>query len=416
MRLLSRRSSLKAAGVSLTLPWLEAMSPAIAAATPEPPRRMIFVCTTLGLHGPSFWPRTTGRHYEFSEYLKLLEDHRDELTVFGGLSHQNQSGRSPHDSEVTWLTTARNPGFPGFRNTISVDQVAAATLGLTTRFPSLQLSSNNLASQSYDHRGVMLPARTSPAKLFAEMFIEGTSKEVMRQKQQLLHGRSVLDQLGEEVTRVRATISTKDAHLLDDYFESVRAVEKNISRAESWMNRPKPKVAADQPRDVKDSADLIGRVRLLMELIPLIVQTDSTRVITVMIQDHNVAPKIAGVTGDHHNLSHHGNDDSKIQQLRAVESGLVSCFGELLQKMKATSEADSNLLQQTSVLFGSNLGNANMHNTRNVPTILAGGGFDHGSFVKTKDNTPLSNLFVSMLQRANLPTDAFGQSNGKLTW
>ena len=209
---LSRRTTLKAAGVSLTLPWLEAMSPAIASSNPEPPKRLVFICSTLGLHGPSFWPETTGPEYESTEYLELLKEHRSDFTVLGGLSHQNQSGRRPHDSEATWLTTARNPGFPGFRNSVSVDQVAAKYLGRDTRFTSLSLSSNNLVSQSYDERGVMIPARTSPAKLFAELFIDGTEKEKERQKQNFIQGRSVLDQLGGEVSRIRGSISTSDVH------------------------------------------------------------------------------------------------------------------------------------------------------------------------------------------------------------
>ena len=155
-----------------------------------------------------------------------------------------------------------------------------------------------------------------------------------------------------------------------------------------------------------------------MDLIPLIVQTDSTRVITVMIQDHKVVPKLNGVSGEHHNLSHHGQEPAKIAQLKRIESELVKCFGSLLAKLKSKTEGNGKLLDHTSVLFGSNLGNANAHDPSNLPIFLAGGGFNHGSYVATakKDGKPLSNLFVTMLQNAGIETDRFAASTGTLDW
>ena len=134
-----RRTVLKASGISLALPLLESMSPALAAASNQPPKRSVFVCTTLGLHPPLLWPKTPGAGYESTEYLELLQDHREDFTLFSGLSHEDQTGRQPHDSEMTWLTSARKPGMSGFRNTISVDQVAASRLGNVTRYPSITL-------------------------------------------------------------------------------------------------------------------------------------------------------------------------------------------------------------------------------------------------------------------------------------
>lgn len=414
---LSRRLALKATGVSLSLPLLDAMNASAVDAERQTPQRLVFICTTLGLHAPSFWPKMAGVDYDSSEYLGLLDEHRSDMTIISGLSHQNQSGRRPHDSEATWLTSARNPGFPGFRNSVSVDQVAAREFGKQTRHASLHLSSNNLVSQSYDHRGVMIPARTSPSKLFTELFLEGSPEEVERQQRRLEQGESILDHLRSEAAKLKSRVSTTDLHLLDEYYDSVRSVEQNLAKARAWSERPKPHVDANRPRDVRDSADLIGRVRLLMNLIPLVLQTDSTRVITVMIQDHNTAPRIPGVTGDHHNLSHHGNDESKIVQLRTVESQLIAQFSQLLATMKSTEELGARLIDQTSILFGSNLGNANMHNTDDVPTIIAGGGFRHGTFQRLEDRqTPLSNLFVTMLNNAGLEQESFGQSTGSLSW
>ena len=412
---LNRRTLLHASGVSLALPLLESMSPALAASVP-PPKRMVFVCTTLGLHPPHLWPKTTGADYESTPYLDLLKEHRNDFTLFSGLQHEDQTGRQPHDSEMTWLTSARKPGMGGFRNTISVDQLAAYRLGNITRYPSITLGTMKAQSQSYTSGGVMIPAQTSPANLFAQLFLEGKPEQIRAQKQKLDDGKSILDQLGSQAKTLRRNASAADNHLLDDYFDSVRSAETNIAAVQGWMDKPKPKVDAQQPQDIPDHADLIGRAQLLMDLVPLIIQTDSSRVVSVMIQDHYVVPKVEGVTGNHHNLSHHGQDQAKIEQLQKIETEIMECFGSLLSQMKSKSEAGSTLLDYTSILFGSNLGNANAHHARNLPIFLAGGGYQHGRYVAHQKGTPLCNLFVTMLNDMGAETESFGQSTGTLSW
>lgn len=376
---------------------------------------MVFMCTTLGLYPRNLWPQTTGKDYEPTPYLDLLKDHRNDFTLFSGLQHEDQNGRQPHDSEMTWLTAARKPGMGGFRNTVSVDQVAAKRLGNVTRFPSVTLGTMKEQSQSYTDGGVMLPAQTSPAALFSQLFLDGRPGEVQRQKQRLSDGRSILDQLGSQAKSLRRKASKADNHLLTDYFESVRQAEISIGERQGWMQKPKPEVAARQPQDIADHADIIGRARLLVDLVPLIVQTDSSRVISIMVQDHYVVPKVQGVTGNHHNLSHHGQDRSKIAQLEKIERQIVSCFGNLMTQMKSRMEGGSTLLDNTSILFGSNLGNANAHDANNLPTFLAGGGFKHGRYVENREGTPLCNLFVTMLNQMGLQTDNFAQSTGTLS-
>lgn len=400
----------------MALPLLESMSPAVAANKRADAKRMVLICTTLGLHSPSFWPTTPGSGYESTEYLDLLKDHKDDFTLFSGLSHQNQSGRRPHDSEATWLTAARNPGFAGFRNSVSLDQVAAQQVGQQTRFPSITLGSNSSVSQSYSANGVMIPSQTKPSRLFTNLFLQGSPQDIARQQQKLQQGQSVFDSLGSQMKSLNRQASRSDVRLLDEYFEAVRAAEKNIARARGWMEKPKPRVSQEKPRDVISKADLVGRVQSLLDLIPLIIQTDSSRVITLMIQDHDVVPQIQGVAGNHHNLSHHGQDFQKIEQLRIIESRLISCFCSLLDRMKATEESGQPLLSRTSILFGSNLGNANMHDTKNLPLILAGGGFQHGKYIGSADETPLSNLYLTMLNQLGIEQESFGQSKGTLTW
>ena len=405
---------LKASGVALGLPLLESMNPALGNMAEKAPNRLVFMCTTLGLYGQNLWPKTDGRKYESTKYLDLLKEHRDDFTLFSGLQHEDQTGRQPHDSEQTWLTAARMPGMAGFRNSISVDQVAANQMGQSTRYPSITLGTAQARSQSFTKNGVMIPAETSPAKLFARMFLKGKPAEMVAQRRKLIDGKSILDELQSQAKTIRKQTSASDNHLLEDYFESVRQSEKNISAAQAWLERPKPKVDREAPQDIDDLRDLIGRARLLVDLVPLIVQTDSSRVISIMIQDHFVVPKIEGVTGNHHHLSHHGRDPAKITQLTKIESEIVECFESLLTGLKSHSEGETTLLDRTSVLFGSNLGNANAHEAKNLPIFLAGGGFQHGRFTKHSNPKPLSNLFVTLLDRAGVEIDAFGQSTGSL--
>lgn len=415
---LHRRTFLRASGVAIALPFLESMTPVLASTRDAPPKRLIFVCTSLGLHPPHLWPKSTGKDYESTPYLDLLKDHRDEFTLFSGLSHDEQTGRQPHDSEMTWLTAARKPGMAGFRNTVSVDQIVAQHFGYTTRFPSVTLGTAKAQSQSYTDGGVMIPAETSPASVFAKMFLEGKPNEVRAQERRLREGSSILDQLGSETKKLRRKASASDNHLLDDYFQSVRQAEKRISAVQGWMGKPKPVASVEPPVDINDPADLIGKTQLLMDLVPLIVQTDSSRVITVMVQDHFVVPKVEGVTGNHHNLSHHGQDSSKIDQLAKIEAGIVKCFGSLLEQVKRPTETGSRLLDNTSIVFGSNLGNANAHEAKNLPIFLAGGGYDHGRYIdlRKQHDLPLCNLFVRLLQDTGIEVERFGQSTGRLTW
>ena len=414
---LSRRTFLTSSGVALALPMLESMNPAFGKAK-TPPKRMIFMCTALGLHPPSLFPKKSGPNYEETPYLKLLNEHRKDFTLFGGLSHRNQTGRQPHDSEITFLTSVEKPGMDGFRNTISVDQLAASRLGYVTRFPSITLGTRTSQSQSYTSGGVMIPAQTSPARLFAQLFLKGKPRQVAEQQRKLQEGRSILDELKSQTKTIRRKASATDNHLLADYFDSIRRAETNISKVQGWMKKPKPKTDAEQPEDIPDAADLIGRTQLLMDIVPLVIQSDSSRVVSVMVQDHFVKPRVPGVEADHHSLSHHGRDKKKIEQLMKIESLIVECFASLLTQMKSKKEAGKTLLDRTSILFGSNLGNANAHHANNLPIFLAGGGFKHGRYVTfdRKNNKPLSNLFLTMLNNSGIEANKFGQSTGTLRW
>lgn len=409
---LSRRAFLRGAGVSLALPFLDAMWPQrLRAAQVAAPKRLVAVCTSLGIYGPAFFPKETGRDYAATPYLDLIKAHRKDFTVFSGLSHPDQSGADGHSSEMTWLTSARHPGLGGFRNTISLDQFVAEKIGIETRFPSLTLGTNNV-SQSYTRSGVMIPAETRPSVVFSKLFINGTPDEVQRQMKKLREGRSIMDAVNEEAKRFGARVGAADREKLDEYFTSVREMEQRLAKAEDWVQKPKPKIEATLPSDIAESNDIIGRMQLLFELVPLALQTDSTRLITILVQGRGDVPPVPGVSIDHHNLSHHGQDPEKIRQLELIETAEMRAFDKLLGALKAKTEGGAPLLDNTMVLFGSNLGNANSHDWRNLPIVLAGGGFQHGQHLAfdAKNNVPLCDLFVQVLQKMHVEADRFGSS------
>lgn len=411
---LSRRAFLRGAGVSLALPFLDAMWPQSlrAAAAAAAPKRLVAVCTSLGIYGPALFPKETGGTYSPTPYLDIIKEHQKDFTIFSGLSHPDQSGADGHSSEMTWLTSARNPGLGGFRNTISLDQYVAEKIGIETRFPSLTLGTNNI-SQSYTRSGVMIPAETKPSTVFAKLFINGSKDEVQRQMKKLREGRSIMDTVRDEAKRFGAKVGAADREKLDEYFTSVREMEQRLAKAEDWVQKPKPQVDAQKPTDIEEHADIVGRLRLLFELVPLALQTDSTRLITILVQGRGDVPPVPGVSIDHHNLSHHGQDPEKIRQLELIEKAEFTAFGKLLGSLKQKTEGGSSMLDNTMVLFGSNLGNANSHDWRNLPILLAGGGFKHGQHLgfDAKNNVPLCNLFVQMLRKMGINEEQFGSSS-----
>jgi len=317
---------------------------------------------------------------------------------------------------MTWLTSARFPGLGGFKNTVSLDQLAAETIGIETRFPSLVLGTGT-PSLSYTRGGVMIPAESSPSRVFAKLFLDGTPAEVRQQVRKLHEGQSIMDAVQDEARSYTQRVGVADRDKLDEYLSSVRELEKRLVKTEAWAQKPKPKIDKKPPSDINDGNDLIGRMQLLFDLIPLAFQTDSTRLVTIMLQGANSVPPVPGVTIDHHNLSHHGRDPAKIKQLRLIEEAQMRVMRDLVGKLKIKNEQGTTLLDNTMVLFGSNLGNANSHDTRNLPILLAGGAFKHGRHVgfDAAKNDRLCNLFTSMLQRLGLQIDMFGSGTGALT-
>jgi hypothetical protein len=212
-------------------------------------------------------------------------------------------------------------------------------------------------------------------------------------------------------------LGVEDRDKLDEYFTSVRELEQRLAQAEAWSKKPKPKVDAQPFVDIQNSTDLVGKTRLWFDLIHLALQTDSTRLITLQLLGTSGVPPIQGVSQGHHDLSHHGQDPAKIAQLKILELEKMKTLHDFLAKLRETKEGGESLLDRTMVFFSSNLGDAGKHSVKNMPVLLAGGGFKHGQYLAFDENNhpPLCNLFVSMLQRMDIETDKFGSSTGTLT-
>ena len=284
-----------------------------------------------------------------------------------------------------------------------------------TRYATLPLSCEGFGL-AWTRSGAPVPTESWPSSVFAKLFVEGRPDEVEAQKRRLQDGQSILDTVREQAKDVRSAVSARDRDKLDEYFTSVRELEQRLAQSEAWARKPKPKVDAKPPQDVMNSTDLIAKTRVWFDLIHLALQTDSSRLVTLQLLGTSGVPPIPGVSLGHHDLSHHGKDPSKIEQLKKLETEKMKTLRDFLKKLKDTKEDGVTLLERTTVFFSSNLADASTHGVKNMPVLLAGGGFKHGQHLTfdPKRNPPLCNLYVSMLQRLGLEVDKFGSSTGTL--
>ena len=426
---MSRRRFLRGTGIALSLPFLESMlSPFVrgaaqggkgsAFAPGAKPRRMLGICNNLGLLGDQFFPKTAGRGYALSPYLQQLKEHRDDFSVFSGVSHPNVDGG--HPAVVCFLTAAPHPGSSSFRNTISLDQHIAERIGTLTRFPSLTLSVNTrLRSLSWTGTGVAIPPEDKAAEVFKQLFLQGTAEQIEAQIRKLDTGRSILDTIAGQAKELQRGVTARDRDRLDQYFTSVRDLETRLQASSGWERKPKPKVSAPMPIDPDSPAAYMEKVKVMYDLARLAFETDSTRAITLML-DGVSTPVLeipdAQITDGYHNLSHHGKSETKRSQLMTIDQWHMKLLAGLIGDLKGVKEDGETLLDRTMVLYGSNFGDANQHTCFNMPTILAGGGFKHGQHLafSTTQNYPLPNLFVSMLQRMGIEEEKFASSTGTM--
>lgn len=402
---LSRRTFLRGTGVAFALPLLDAM---LTKCDADPrqniPRRMVAIETNMGILPQFFFPEQTGTEYTPSFYLERLAAHRRQMTVFSGVSLPGVTGG--HAAERCFLTGTPHPERGGFRNGISVDQFAAEELGNQTRYPSLVLAiTNENPTLSYTRSGAPIPAEKSPRKLFERLFFQGKPEEIAANVEALRQGRSLLDFVGDQSQQLGRKLSSADRQRLDQYFTAVRDLEQRLQSSEAWEHRTKPTVQAEPPTDITDPQEFARRTGQMLDVVRLALETDSTRIVSLFVDTTVI-----------HNITHHGNRPEVLNELRDKELAQFQVLNDFLTGLTQSQEGSETLLDRTMVLYGTCMGSANSHSNLNLPVLLAGGGFRHGQHLAfdTANNYPLSNLYVSMLQRLGLEVGQF--STGTATF
>ncbi len=403
-RPLSRRTFLRGAGVAVALPYLDAMQPTRAQERREVPRRMVCVETNMGILPQFFFPERDGADYAPTPYLQRLAAVRNQVTVFSGVSHPGVTGG--HAAEKCFLTGTPHPERGGFRNGVSLDQFAAEQVGNRTRYPSLVLGVGQEGQTlSYTRSGAPIPIERSPKRLFERLFVQGKPGEVAARVEEIRQGRSTLDFVGDQARRLNGTLGPADRQRLDQYLTSVRELERRLASAEDWEHRPKPTVTATPPVDVTDAKEFARQTAIMFDVVKLALETDSSRIVSLFIDTTVI-----------HNITHHGNRPDVLAELRAKEEAQFDALGGFLSSLAGTAEQGDTLLGRTMVLYGTCMGSANSHSNTNLPVLLAGGGFRHGRHLAfdNENNYPLTNLYVSMLQRLGVEAREFSSGRGTM--
>jgi len=434
-KFLPRRTFLKSVGATLALPLLDAMIPAATAldkTAAKPIRRLGFVFMPMGCDQSRWTPRSEGTLDELSPILDSLAPVKNRLTVLTNMELANAYPGSHATSNAAFLSAAKAKHTEGsdYYLGTTVDQIAARQVGLATQLPSLEMSmdlmqtvgqcdngyacvyQNNL---SWSSPTTPLPAEAHPRIVFESLFGEGGNAA---ERQATLRKRaSLLDGFNHEISRLKRKVGLGDRAKIDQYLETVREVERRIQRAEAdAANTALPDL--DRPLGVPPA--YADHARLMFDLQLLAFQGDVTRVITFQLAretSNRTYPEI-GVPDPHHPLSHHGNDPDKIARMAKINAFHVSLFGEFLQKLKNTPEGNGSLLDHSLYLYGSGIGNPNVHDHTNLPIILAGGaagGMKGNRHIRFKKPTPLANLHLTLLDKVGVRLDSFADSTGKLT-
>lgn len=405
MRNISRKEFLKV-GAALPLA-MSSLSLRAEDRKKPPPKRIIFICSCLGFHEPYFFPRERG-DLASSAYLKDMKT-LDKMTVFQNLFHPGMD-TSNHDSEKSFLTGAPRPESPTFANGISLDQVLVRQMGGETRFPFLNFSIYDRGwGISWNDRGSAIPPMNDEEKIFEMLFEE---EDLQAKKHQLKNDQNILDCLQRDMAQLRKKGSQPGK--LDSYKAAIGELEAQLDHEKFWLNANKPKV----PKSLSDDQEFVfsTKIRNLFELAKLAFRTDSTRVITLSMDWIDGAIKVPGATGGWHTLSHHGGDAAKIDQLSKIESDTLKHFNRFLFEMDQIKEEGGTLLDHTTVVIGSNFGNASNHTHNNLPMIVAGGGYRHQTHTVLEKPTPLCNLYLELLHKHNVDLGSFGSSQKDMGW
>ena len=423
----NRRYFLRAAGISLALPLLESLSTRVLGAglgvASKPgtaigatrPKRLVAIGNMLGFYQPEFFPAATGRDFALPSLLQPLAPHRPDFSLFSGLDHGLKGGHFAIHSYLSGVRSMDAKSMP--EGNISVDQRAAETIGGATRFSALTIGSEDGlhggCQMCWTRSGTRVPPIPGPKELFRKLFITESAQDLARSGDRFHLQGSILDAVHGDAKSLNRQLDTRDREKLDEYFTSVRDVERQMELGQRWAHVPKPSPGMPEPANTGFVSDL----PVLYDLIALALQTDSTRIATLEIAGGFEASAL-GLRKDYHALSHHGQVQENIKGLLKLEKYQMEQFARFLAKLKSLEDGDGHLLDHTMVLFGSGMGNANAHTNSNLPLILAGGGFKHGEHraypASGAGRVPLSNLYLTLLQRFGVETPRFALSTGTL--
>ncbi|MEO0796249.1 MAG: DUF1552 domain-containing protein [Verrucomicrobiota bacterium] len=388
-------------------PFSKALNAAVPINSAKSPTRMMCIGVHLSMHPDSFQPKGSGRDYKLTRLLEPIAHLKDDFSLFTNIDHPSIKGG--HKASYTFLTGLKEKA-------ISVDQMAAQRVGKQTRYASLQLStgpqgmSEPIHFLSRSKSGVGLPAEYRADVMFRRLFIDGGSANAEKAKYVLETQGSILDLVMEDASSFKKSLGQRDIEKLDEYFTSVREVEKDVMKRREFLDKPKPKV-----EEVEVGTTFHENMEALLKIAFLAMQTDMTRVISMTMPGRGTFPIVAdGFRGmGYHYQSHHGMEERKLQALLKIEHLHMVELGKFLDRLKNTEDVNgSSMLDNTMVLFGSGLGNGSSHSCRQLPVMLAGGGLKHGQCIRADGSAPLSNLYVSMLQRMGVDTDRFADSRG----
>ncbi|MFT4688632.1 MAG: DUF1552 domain-containing protein [Verrucomicrobiia bacterium] len=413
---LNRRTFLRGIGGALVaLPHLNIMA---AGKAVQPPMRMVCVGTNFGFVPKLFFPEETGRNYVAPELIQQLEQHRDKFTILSQLDHGTE-GVGGHGGVHAFLSGILSKNAKGFgEKNVTMDQKAAEHVGPDTRYSSMQFSAGGDEGSvlSWNNSGVALPSQNSLSTLYARLFQAPRQQELSVLRRTHQEKKSILDLVESDAKILQRRIGREDQEKLDQYFTSVRELERKLTQSEAWLGKPKPTVDYQLPADA-GGLDFVERVPLYYHLMALALQTDSTRVITFSLADLGGNSGGFPLTRGYHQLTHHGKVVRYIKELSIIERSHTKQFGRFLDQLDAVREPNGKtLLDNTMALLGSGMGNASSHSNKNLPLLLAGGGFKHGQHLRyKKGSTPACNLFVSMLQRFGVETDKFNRGTGTLS-
>ncbi len=417
----SRRAVLRGLGTTLCLPLLESFAAPVRAASAAvaPPKRMIFLSYSWGVSKDDWFPKETGPAYALSECLKPLARHKKDFSILGNLS--NKQGNQGHWATTTWLTSANVNGTPGkqFQNTVSVDQVAARTLGVDTRYPSLELAAANSKdgygpgmSLSWSSAGNSIAGETSPVALFDRLF--GASEvSAEERKYNINHDRSVLDAVMSDAKSMHTKISKTDREKIEGYFDSVRDIEVRLKKAEEWIDRPLPEATLPRP---EDKMNTIEEIEVMYDLMVAAIQTDMTRVLTYRQPVEGIF-KDLGLKTIGHSTTHCTTKSQAYKDSIARDQKQAELLAHLFDRLKAIKDPDgSTVFDNSLIAYGSGI--RTNHMTRNTPTLIAGhggGGMNQGHHYEFEsEQTPLANLWLGMLNQVGVNADSFADSDGKL--